>query len=601
MRREATAPVLAMLTLLLLAAAATAAAGQEVRLDVALDSPQAAVGAQAVAHFGFLCPPDRYVQKEGLRVALADAGDAGSGIAAGAPVLPEHKLKYDPFLEATVEYFDGEFTVDVVLSVGPEVAQGDHALTFDVRYALCGPNFCRFEKASLAATLSVVEAGAAEPQVPLVVEGRAAPSEDAAIGTVEDTVARFAEHGILVAVLLAFVAGLGLTLTPCIYPLIPVTVSLVGATSGRRRLDGLVRSLVYVLGISITYSIVGVLAAVTGGIFGVILQHPAVYVALAVIFVLLAGAMFDWYSFDVGSQKLQILQARLQGKWGLLGVLLVGLLSGTAATACIAPIITAVLFYVGQKGSAMLGFLMFFAMAWGMGTPLVVLGTFTGLVRALPKSGEWMVRIKQVFGLALLGVAVYFVGRSDLLPALWFGFFVAAVLLGASVFVGAFDVLARRAGLWLRLRKTAGLLLLAAAVGVLLHAAQAWWRPVVGLAEGPPEDAVEWLDSEPGALARAEGEGKPVLLDFWAERCPACDKMLKTTFRAPAVVAESGRFVAAKIDLTDQDDPEVVRLQAEYSIPGVPFIVLVGTDGGRRSYAEYVGPERMLELMQAVR
>jgi thiol:disulfide interchange protein DsbD len=439
-------------------------------------------------------------------------------------------------------------------------------------------------------------------------EGRTAPEETdveprsaARTASVEETADRFAGRGVVVAVLLSFLAGLGLTLTPCIYPLIPVTISLVGATSGRGRLDGLVRSVVYVFGLSVTYSAVGVVAAATGGMFGSFLQNPIVYLALAAIFVLLAGAMFDWYSLDIVSRRLQSFQAGLHGRAGLVGVWLVGLLSGAAATSCVAPIIVGIFVYVGQKGSLLLGFLMFFALAWGIGTPLVVLGTFTGLLKGLPKSGEWMLRVKHFFGLVLLAVAAYFLGRSHVLPPLWYTMCLGAFLLGLSVFVGAFDQIPPETGAWHRFRKAIGLLLFVGALGVFVPAAwellPAGGRPSVSQREEP----IEWLTSEVAAVERGEALGKPLLLDFWAEHCPACVRMLEETFHDPGVVAEAEHFVCAKIDLTDKDDPDVRRLQEKYDIRGVPLVVLVNTDGTRRSYAEYIAPERLVRILQSVR
>jgi thiol:disulfide interchange protein DsbD len=308
-----------------------------------------------------------------------------------------------------VAYIDGTFDVLVAVSVSDAVPAGEHAVGLHVAYTLCSPGMCRFMQADLQVTLAVSAAAAmdaASPSAPAPAAPEAAGGDP------------FAGHSPVVVVLLAFLLGLGLTLTPCVYPLIPVTVGIVGATSGKGRLDGFVRSLVYVLGISITYSAVGVAAAATGGLFGQIAHSPVVYVALAAIFAVLAGGMFDFYTIGFSSQRLQRLQAALRGKAGLAGILVIGMLSGAAATACIAPVIAAALGYVAASGSLLLGWLIFFAMAWGIGTPLILVGTFAGLAKSLPKSGPWMVAVKRVLGLILLACAGWFLIKSGLLTGL---------------------------------------------------------------------------------------------------------------------------------------------------------------------------------------
>ncbi len=590
MRRWRAPLVAALLGMAVLASSAAPAQKVGVRLD--LEPAQVPAGGEAAARFRFVCPEGQYVQQAGFAVELTSVDPAGDAVRAGPPVPPEPKRKYDETLRAEVAYWDGRFAVSLPLSVSAQAAPGDYALTFSLRYQACSPGLCLLEQEELTASLTVQPAEERPAEAP---EAAAAPPAE---GSVQERAARLLDLSVLGVVLVCYVAGLGLTLTPCIYPLVPVTISLVGATSGRGRLDGLVRSGAYVLGISMTYGLLGSLAAATGGMFGAALQHPAVYLVLAGVFALLAGAMFDWYSFDVTSSRLQRLQAGLRGKGGLLGIWAIGLLSGAAASACTAPVIAALLVYVSQQGSLVVGFGTFLALGLGFGTPLVVLGTFTGLLETLPRSGAWMVTVKRVFGLALLGVALYFLERSRVLPPTWYRALLGAFLVGASAFVGAFDSVPSGAGWWLRLRKAAGVLCLLAG-GVLV--ATALWgalgRQVTAPTQGP---AVEWHVSEPEALAEAERTGSPVLLDFLTDTCPACEKMLRTTFRDPRVVAESRRFVCAKLDLSDTGDPEVQRLIEEYEISGVPMVVFLSTAGERASYAEYIGPERMLGLMRGV-
>jgi thiol:disulfide interchange protein DsbD len=600
------------------AALAPARADATVPVTLTLEPTRQAAGQVTTARFEFVCLPAEYVQADGLSLRLAGVEPEEPGIFADAPVLPEVKTKFDALLEMPVRYFDGRFTVGLPIAVSDAVQPGEYTLAFAVRYQSCSPTLCEFARADPTAVLTVVPPEAAPPVAPLV-PARVPPGQPDAVvpaeppstgpppaveqpaaggESLEESVVGFLALGPLLAILTAYLAGLALTFTPCVYPLIPVTVSLVGATSARGRLDGFVRSLAYVLGIATTYSAAGVIAASSGGLFGAVLQHPLVYLALAAIFVAMAGSMFDWYTFTLASARVQRLQATLRGKAGLLGIFAVGILSGSAATACAAPIIASVFLYVGQRGDLLLGFLMFFVLGLGVGTPLLVAGTFTGVLKAMPRAGGWMVTVKHAMGLALLGAAVYFVGRSLVLPPTAYRLLTAAFLLGASVFVGAFDVLSPRSGTWSRLRKAAGLIFLAGGVWAFAGA--------IGLdaAVGPSPtggEQIAWLTSEPEALGAAQEQGKPLLLDFWADSCPACVHMLRTTFRDPRVVAESRRFVCAKLDFSDADDPEAQRLREKYGFQSIPMVILVDPAGNQRSYAEELGADELLARMEAVR
>ncbi len=573
--------------------------GESFRVEARLPYPEQPAGSQTLLEIDFSCAPEHYVWHDSIKVELAPT----DGITPGRLLLPAPKKKYDPFAEKEVEYLDGAFTAQLELNIARDAAPGDRNLELVIRYTGCAPDICTFPRHRASVRLAVLPEGtAAAPRVEAVAPSPAPtllpPSLTEQLTPMTDLRAGvLAGRSPLVAILIAFLVGLGLTFTPCAYPLIPVTISLVGATSGRGKLDGLVRSLVYVFGIAVTYSVVGVAAAATGGVFGAWLQHPAVYVALAVIFVALAGGMFDLYAIDVSSQRLQRLQVGLRGRWGLFGIWVVGLLSGAAATACIAPIIVGILSYVAQRGNMLLGFLMFFALACGMGVPLVALGTFTGLAKAMPKSGQWMVTVKHVFGVALLAVAVYFLGKSRLLPTPWFHALVGAMLLGGGVFAGAFDALTPESGWRARLRKTAALLLIVAAGAAFLLAG----KPAFSGPAGPPgTDAMEWLTNEGEALAMAKAQGKPVLLDYWAEWCAPCHKMFAVTFTDQRVVAESRRFICAKIDVGHADDPQVQELLRKYGVRGIPTTIFITTSGETRSFTGPIGPDDMLSFMRAV-
>ena len=282
----------------------------------------------------------------------------------------------------------------------------------------------------------------------------------------------------------------------------------------------------------------------------------------------------------------------------MIGVFVLGLLSGAVATPCVSPIVVGLMAHIFQSGDRARGFLMFFALAWGMGTPLVVLGTFTGLAKSLPKSGAWMERVKRFFAFCLLAAALYFVGQSGLVPAFWYRALVAAFLATTAVFVGAFDALQAGSGWFDRARKAAGLLLLVAGIAVFVS------PYLSGHMHAMTENGIEWITSEEEGLALARAQNRPALIDFWSIRCPPCIKLDRETFSDPRVVAEAERFVCVKIDGTRLPPDMARRYREDYGLWGFPRVVFMSSEGRvlhDLAIGEFVGPDEMLRAMQAVR
>src|SRR4030042_1001634 len=237
------------------------------------------------------------------------------------------------------------------------------------------------------------EAEKRTPDPPPAVQGTAKPAS------------RFEGKGLLPLFLLVFLGGLALNLPPCVYPPIPITISYFGGQSGGKRGGLVLHAVLYVVGMAITYSVLGSIAAFTGSLFGAALQYPLVLVFIALIMILLSLSMFDVYELRMpaflsrlasGSQK------------GYLGTLFMGLTVGIVAATCIGPFVLGLLTYVGNRGSVVLGFSLFFVLALGLGIPFLFLGVFSGSLNKLPRSGGWVVWVRQVFGFILVAMAIYF-------------------------------------------------------------------------------------------------------------------------------------------------------------------------------------------------
>jgi thiol:disulfide interchange protein DsbD len=385
--------------------------------------------------------------------------------------------------------------------------------------------------------------------------------------------------GLLATLALAMVLGLGLNLTPCVYPLISVTIAYFGGQS--RGSTGRVVSLAtaYALGIAVTFSLLGVGAALSGGLFGAALQRPAVLLGIAAVMVALAASNFGLYELRAPSAVTHRLG---RASTGIAGALAMGLTMGLVAAPCVGPIIVGLLLFVAARQDALLGFALFFALALGMGLPYVGVAVAAGSLRRLPRSGEWLAWIERLFGFVLLGMALYFAG-----PILGDGVTrVAAPLLlaAAGVYLGFLD----RSG-----RSLAGFTLLKRGVGAAALAGAVWLASA-----GPAESAIAWQPFSEQALAAAREAGRPTVVDFTASWCLPCRENDRVTFADPAVGAAAERFVMLRADVTEMTD-DAEDWMARYEILGVPTIVFFGPDGAERArVVGFVEPARFLELMR---
>jgi thioredoxin:protein disulfide reductase len=365
-----------------------------------------------------------------------------------------------------------------------------------------------------------------------------------------------------------YLAGLLTAATPCVYPLIPVTLSIFGASrsASRGRAAGL--SAIYVLGICTTYSSLGVAAALSGKAFGSALATGWVPLVMAALMFALAASMFGAFEIDLPDG----LKARLSNVRGagFAPAFLMGLLAGIIAAPCTGPVTAGVLTWVSRTQSASLGFWLLFTFALGLGTPFFVIGISS---KKLPRSGPWMDTVKAVLGVALVlmgvGMLLPLLPKPHMLPVgpvpvmVGTGLFACAAVL-AGAFTKSFYGDSRE-----KLVKAAALAVLVLAVGVRF-----------GWAGQPKSESrpIAWLHDEKAAIAEASRTGKPILVDFFAEWCAACKELDAHTFSDPevrAVVAD--RFVPLKVDATDETD-EVTRLTSKYGVPGLPTVLMFGCD-----------------------
>src|SRR6267154_1048397 len=419
--------------------------------------------------------------------------------------------------------------------------------------------------------------------------------------------ARFAgvlESGRLWAVMAVFFgAGLLLTFTPCVLPMIPILSGII-VGEGRKvtRARALLVSLAYVLGMAVTYTAIGIAAALSGNLLSAALQNAWILGAFALVFVVLALSMFGFYELQLPSGW----QARLTeasnrlggGHWG--AVALMGMLSAAIVSPCVVAPLAGALLYIGQTRDTILGGTALFSMAIGMGAPLVLVGVSGGVL--LPKAGQWMRAVKQFFGVLLLAVAVWIL--SPVIPVAVQMFLWAALLLGSGVFLRVFEPLGKEASGWERLAKVAGVLalLLGAAQGIgALSGARDPLRPLAGLfgqsREEPLQfETVKTLADLDGRLKTAE---KAVMLDFYADWCVSCKEMERFTFSDPQVRARLAGMTLLRADVTanNAEDKALLKRYRLFGPPGIVFFDAGGREVEGLRVIGYQPPEKFIRSL----
>jgi thiol:disulfide interchange protein DsbD len=483
-----------------------------------------------------------------------------AGVRAGAvryPQAVERRLAFSG--DRMLLLYEG--TIELAAPLAGEPAPGALALAASVRYQACDEKRC-LQPRTLRLTAAATAADAAG-------------ALDAG-GDVAGWVARF---GWAATFLWVLVLGVALNLTPCVYPLISVTLAFFGGRSGTESRHVVRNALLYVAGICVTFSALGAAAALTGSLFGAALQRPAVLGTIAAVMVALALGNFGLYQVRLPPAVMR--WAGQTGEGGV-GAFFMGLTMGVVAAPCIGPVVVGLLLFVGTRQSAPLGLALFFTLGLGMGLPYVGLATLAGHLRRLPRGGAWLVWMERLFAFVLLGIALHF--ATSLLPAAWVRLGWALLIAAGGVVLGFLGSNVRPAVR--RARAAGGVVALAIALGTLLIAEA-----------GSP---IAWTEFSDEALGRALAAGRPVLIDFEAEWCLPCREMDRTTFRDPEVVRAAAGFATLKVDATAGDE-RVSALLARYRVPGVPTYVLLGPDGiERKRFVGYVPAAEMQRAMDAV-
>jgi thioredoxin:protein disulfide reductase len=404
-----------------------------------------------------------------------------------------------------------------------------------------------------------------------------------------DAFTRALAKGPLYAALAAFAGGFVVSLTPCVYPMVAVTVSIFGASQAKSRFQGAALSASFVLGIIGMLVPLGVIAGQSGQIFGAVLQSKIVVVGIALLFLVLSSAMFGAFEFALPSALTNRLA--VMGGIGYKGAFALGMACALIATPCTGPVLTGILTFIANTQSSALGAGAMSAFGLGLGVPFFLVGAFA---IQLPKSGAWMVHVKSVLGIGLVAFALHFL--STAFPVLtkfagnsWPFFATMAGLVVLGALLGAVHREFAEPGLGVKVAKGLGIVLLSGGLFLAVEGAL------------KPADVVTWEHHLEAARGRAKREKRPMLVDFGAAWCAACKELDKVTFSSPLVAPEMARFVNVKVDATNADDPKVEAALASFKVRGLPTVVLFDSQGKEAArYNDFIPPERFLPAIRAI-
>ncbi len=562
---------------LLLCLAAGPAAAQEFLDPAVAFKPSARALDERTVEVTYAIAKGYYLYREKFRFATE-----GEGIRLGTPTFPKGKEKDDENFGKMEVYYQA---VAIRLPVErPADAAGPLTLALKVTSQGCADAGVCYPPQSQVVNLELPAPGSTP--------AAAAPPTGDESGRIAQALRN---AGFWANLAFFFVAGLGLALTPCVFPMIPILSGIIaGQGHQASHARGFALSLAYVLGMAVTYAAAGVAAGLTGTLISSALQNPWVLGSFAVVFVILSFSMFGFYELQLPTSlqsKLSEEAGHLQGGRGV-GVFLMGALSALIVGPCVAAPLAGALLYIGQTGDAVLGGTALFVMALGMGVPLLAVGLSAGTL--LPRAGPWMEAVKKAFGVVLLATAVWLV--SPVVPVAAQMLAWAVLLIIPAIYLHALDPLPPHAKGWQRFWKGVGIVMLLTGAALLIGALAGGRDPLQPLAglRGQAVAATEGRTPFQRVASLAELEAhlktaeRPVMLDFYADWCVSCKEMERFTFADATVKARLAGFTLLQADVTANSDDDKALL-ARFGLFGPPGIVFFDAKGREKAGLRVVG------------
>lgn len=547
-----------------------------------------------------------YLYKDKISITAANDADVDLGVMS----LPQGKEKEDEYFGKIVS-IDKSFQSSIPVN---KISSGVSAIDLVVKYQGCAKAGLCYPPITKNLTVALdrpAAAGAASTASTNTSSGTSSGSGNssaaASFQSEQDKIAGTLASGKLWLTILSFF-GLGLLLafTPCVFPMIPILSSIiVGQGESMSTSKAFSLSLVYVLAMAVTYTVAGVIVGLSGENIQIWFQNPWVISVFAGIFVLLSLAMFGFYELQmpnaIQSKLNNISSGQQQGSY--VGAGIMGLLSALIVGPCVTAPLIGALIYIAETGDAVIGGIALFSLSIGMGAPLLAIGTSAGKI--LPKAGAWMDAVKAVFGVMMLGLAIWMLER--ILPAPVILLLAGALLIVSAIYLGALDAIKETATGWSKLWKGLGLISLVYGGILVIGAAggsNSLLQPLQGISgqylasdsseshaggeHALPFKQVKGVEGLQAALQQAGQEGRPVMLDFYADWCVSCKEMEAFTFSDTGVQKSLENFIVLQADVTDNDAQDKALIE-ELGLFGPPAILFYDHTGNELRNYRVVG------------
>ena len=521
-------------------------------------------------------PPDKFLVPTVLRF------NATEGIDFGPVTYPEPTLKSFAFSNKMMSVFKNRIRIDSMAAVSSDISAKKVRLTGHLDFQGCDDTRCfRPQSLNFEIPLKIVYSAASTG---LTNQKIVKPETDLDLTPDERRAREVIEEGLLYALIAFFLFGLTLNLTPCVYPVIPMTIGFFSAQGEQKRLTMFFLASSYVLGIALIFSLLGMISGLAGKQWGFLFQNTWFVIIISLIILSMSAAMFGAFEIRVPSFLMNHLGKSRQGA---IGSFLMGLTVGVVVAPCAAGIIIGLVGVIAKLGMAAKGALLFFAMGLGLGLPYLVLAMSSGLLHRLPQSGMWMVWVRKLFGIILIGVAIYFLVPQAGAANDQQGFFIGVLMIFGGLLLGFLER-GQYTGLFKIIRALLGCLLIVAGIFMVQQAI------------APQAEKIEWIPYTNGSIEQSTQQGRPILLEFTADWCSVCKELDRKTYIDEHIVKMSREFSMIQVDCTSSDSICVSQAK-RFQVLGLPTIIFFNAKGEELHNLRvvgFVGPDELMKKME---